>query len=132
MPGGQTTPCCPAGHKMSGKGLAQMEERVCCGAHRLVFGYVTNKCKVCKCSNMEHLCSRVIYALYSCACKLTKRTLGESITSAVKVLKLNYMSVCENSQLSGEKKIYLSIYFQPVYFSVITLNVAQMISWIIE
>lgn len=30
VPGGQTTPCCcPAGHKMSGKAGAQMEERAC-------------------------------------------------------------------------------------------------------
>lgn len=53
VPRGQTTPrCCPTGHKMSGKGRAQMEECVCVDASTdVILGYVKCKCKVRKCFN---------------------------------------------------------------------------------
>lgn len=53
VPRGQTTPrCCPAGHKMSGKGRAQMEECVRVSVFTdVILAYVKCKWKVRKCFN---------------------------------------------------------------------------------
>ena len=67
VPQGQTTPrCCPTGHKMSGKGRAQMEGSVCVDAFNdVMLGYVKCKCKVRECFNkgkdFRLTCLRLFY-----------------------------------------------------------------------